>query len=156
MMNKCKFHSQNTEVKLMEFMNSLYLSGMAALEERDQTPDITGEQTYNATYKITRAEVMSLNEFFGGVDRRLLRKKHKTALAYTKQAEEWLESFDANLEDKPEELKRFCEGFVRLLTELHTILHEDTQQKLRDKVLDAMIDAGAKAYFAPEGVVANG
>lgn len=156
MKTKVQFHSQNSEIRLMEFMNSLYLSGMAALEERDETPNLTGEQTYNATYKITRAETMALNEFFGRIDRRLLRKKHKAALEYTKQAEEWLGSFDPDLEDKPAELKRFCEGFVRMLTELHSILHEDTQQKLRDKVLDAMIEAGAKAYFAPQGVEANG
>jgi hypothetical protein len=156
MMSKVKFHSQNSEIKLMEYMNSLYLSGMAALEKRDETPDLTGEQTYNATYKITRAETMALNEFFGGIDRRLLRKKHKAALEYTQQAEEWLASFEPEIDDSPEELKRFCEGFVRMLTELHEILHEDTQQKLRDRVLDTMLDAGAAAYFNPTGAEANG
>ena len=139
MSRKLRMQSQHSELKFMEFLNSIYLSGMAALENRDETPDLTVEQTYNATYKITRSEVISLNKFFENTDKRMLRKKHKSALAYAKEAEAWFETFDHEIEDKPEELERFCHGFVRLMRDMHDILHEDTQQKVRDRIVDSII-----------------
>ena len=77
MSSKLRMQSQHAELRIMEFLNSIYLSGMAALENRDETPDLTIDQTYNATYKITRAEINNLVKFFANADRRSLRKKHR-------------------------------------------------------------------------------
>lgn len=149
MSTKHRFRSQDSELRFMEFLNSVYLSGQAALEEREGSV-LTVEQTYNATYKITRAEIINLNKFFAGVDRRLLRKKHKSALAYTAQAEEWLETFASDLEDDVPELERFCKGFVKFFSEVHSLLHEDTRQRVRDEILDAAVNAAVTTYFASE------
>ena len=145
---KYRMRSQDSELRFTEFLNSIYLSGMAALENRDDTPSLSVEQTYNATYRITRAEVSGLNRFFEGTDKRLLRKKHKTALAYTTQVEEWLESFDEDIEENLPELERFCSGFVVVLREIHSILNEDSQQKLRDRIVEAVIHESVNDHFS--------
>ena len=146
---KYRMRSQDSELRFTEFLNSIYLSGMAALENRDETPNLSVEQTYNATYRITRAEIVGLNNFFEGTDKRLLRKKHKTALRYTAQVQAWLEGFDDDLEENAPELERFCLGFVVLLRELHSILNEDSQQKLRDRIVEAVVSETVSAHFSP-------
>lgn len=157
MSSKLRMQSQHAELRIMEFLNSIYLSGMAALENRDETPDLTIDQTYNATYKITRAEINNLVKFFANADRRSLRKKHRSAIDYAKQMQTWLQSFEAELDGAPEELERFCHGFVRLLKDMHNILNEDTQQKVRDSIVESIIveavssKLGPMAYTGEEG-----
>ena len=137
---KYRLRSQDSELRFTEFLNSIYLSGMAALESRDETPNLSVEQTYNATYMITRAEVAGLNRFFDGVD--------KSALAYTNQVEEWLESFATNIEGDLPELERFCSGFVVVLREIHSILNEESRQKLRDRIVEAVIHESVNDHFS--------
>lgn len=157
MSSKLRMQSQHSELRFMEFLNSIYLSGMAALEERDETPDLSVEQTYNATYKITRTEIIDLVEFFENVDKRTLRKKHKSAVAYAQESKVWFESFANDLEDDNAELERFCRGFVKIIKDMHSILSEDTRQKERDQIVESAIAValagklGPVAYTGEEG-----
>ena len=149
MSSKLRMQSQHSELRFMEFLNSIYLSGMAALENRDETPDLSVEQTYNATYKITRAEVIARNKFFKNTDKRMLRKKHKSLLAYSKELESWFETFDDDIEGDPDQLERFCHGFVRIMKDVHSLLNEDTNQKIRDRIVDTIIAEAVAEKFGP-------
>ena len=149
MSSKLRMQSQHSELRFMEFLNSIYLSGMAALENRDETPDLSVEQTYNATFKITRAEVIELNKFFKNTDKRMLRKKHKSILAYSKELESWFETFDDDIEDDLDQLERFCRGFVRIMKDMHSLLNEDTNQKIRDRIVDTIIAEAVAEKFGP-------
>ena len=145
--HKLRMASSGIELRVAEAINSIYLAGMTSLEHRDETKAITGEQSYNATYKITRVELSQLDDFLDGLDRRMFRKKQRSLADYVKQARSWLGSFGADLEDDEAELERFCRGFVRIIKDMHSIMHEDTRQKLRDRIVEATLDETAGAYF---------
>jgi|TARA_R110000751_G_scaffold230133_1_gene331653 hypothetical protein len=125
----------------MEFMQSLTLSMDACYLDRDKS-DMTPEQNYNATYLLTRLEVAQLVKEFKAIDKRTLRKKQRSFYQYFEPVNKWLEGFPNTLEGEEEELVHFFEGLVKLVSDAHRILHEDTNQQKREWIIK-----GAEVYY---------
>jgi len=143
-------HSSNVELRITETLNSIYLAGMTALEGRNETKAITGEQSYGATYKITRIELTHLDDFLSGLNRSMFRKKQRGAADYIAKAREWVETFPPEIDEDPKEMERFCRGFVKVLSDLHNIMMEDSRQKLRDRIVESVLIGAVGAYFESE------
>ena len=62
-MPKYRVTSEGTELRLMDFMQSIALSMDACYKDKDQT-SLTPEQNYNATYLVTVMEVSKLCKEF--------------------------------------------------------------------------------------------
>ena len=138
---KLAVSTQGTELRLMEFMKSITLS-MDACHLDKETTNLTQVQNYNATYLVTRMEVIQLVEEFRKIDKRGLRKKQKAFYQYFEPVNEWLEGFPDSLEDAPHEMVEFFQGLVRLVSDAHKILHEDTSQRRREWIVK-----GAEVFY---------
>ena len=133
-MPKYRVTSQGTEFRLMDFMQSIALSMDACYKDRDET-NLTPEQNYNATYLVTVMEVTKLCKEFKLINQRCLRKKQKSFYRYFEPVQVWISGFPESIEDSPEETLRFFTGLVKIVEEAHTILNEETNQKLRDQII---------------------
>ena len=118
----------------MDFMQSIALSMDACYKDRDET-NLTPEQNYNATYLVTVMEVTKLCKEFKLINQRCLRKKQKSFYKYFEPVQVWISGFPESIEDSPEETLRFFTGLVKIVEEAHTILNEETNQKLRDQII---------------------
>lgn len=118
----------------MDFMQSIALSMDACYKDRDET-NLTPEQNYNATYLVTVMEVTKLCKEFKLINQRCLRKKQKSFYRYFEPVQVWISGFPESIEDSPEETLRFFTGLVKIVEEAHTILNEETNQKLRDQII---------------------
>lgn len=133
-MPKYRVTSQGTEFRLMDFMQSIALSMDACYKDRDET-NLTPEQNYNATYLVTVMEVTKLCKEFKLINQRCLRKKQKSFYKYFEPVQVWISGFPESIEDSPEETLRFFTGLVKIVEDAHTILNEETNQKLRDQII---------------------
>ena len=133
-MPKYRVTSQGTEFRLMDFMQSIALSMDACYKDRDET-NLTPEQNYNATYLVTVMEVTKLCKEFKLINQRCLRKKQKSFYRYFEPVQVWISGFPESIEDSPEETLRFFKGLVKIVEDAHTILNEETNQKLRDQII---------------------
>ena len=133
-MPKYRVTSQGTEFRLMDFMQSIALSMDACYKDRDET-NLTPEQNYNATYLVTVMEVTKLCKEFKLINQRCLRKKQKSFYKYFEPVQVWISGFPESIEDSPEETLRFFKGLVKIVEDAHTILNEETNQKLRDQII---------------------
>jgi hypothetical protein len=106
----------------------------ACYKDRDET-NLTPEQNYNATYLVTVMEVTKLCKEFKLINQRCLRKKQKSFYRYFEPVQVWISGFPESIEDSPEETLRFFTGLVKIVEEAHTILNEETNQKLRDQII---------------------
>jgi len=118
----------------MDFMQSIALSMDACYKDRDET-NLTPEQNYNATYLVTVMEVTKLCKEFKLINQRCLRKKQKSFYRYFEPVQVWISGFPESIEDSPEETLRFFKGLVKIVEDAHTILNEETNQKLRDQII---------------------
>ncbi len=118
----------------MDFMQSIALSMDACYKDRDET-NLTPEQNYNATYLVTVMEVTKLCKEFKLINQRCLRKKQKSFYRYFEPVQVWISGFPESIEDSPEETLRFFTGLVKIVEDAHTILNEETNQKLRDQII---------------------
>lgn len=118
----------------MDFMQSIALSMDACYKDRDET-NLTPEQNYNATYLVTVMEVTKLCKEFKLINQRCLRKKQKSFYKYFEPVQVWISGFPESIEDSPEETLRFFTGLVKIVEDAHTILNEETNQKLRDQII---------------------
>jgi hypothetical protein len=134
-MPKYRVSSEGTELRLMEFIQSIALSMDACYKDREET-QLTTEQNYNATYLVTRLEVEKLCKEFAVINHRCLRKKQKSFYRYFQPVRAWVTGFPDSIEDNPEEMLRFFKGLVQLVEEAHTILNEETNQKLREQLIE--------------------
>lgn len=133
-MPKYRVTSQGTEFRLMDFMQSIALSMDACYKDRDET-NLTPEQNFNATYLVTVMEVTKLCKEFKLINQRCLRKKQKSFYRYFEPVQVWISGFPESIEDSPEETLRFFTGLVKIVEDAHTILNEETNQKLRDQII---------------------
>ena len=138
---KQKVSTQGTELRLMEFMQSISLSMDACHLDKKEVA-LTSEQNYNATYLVTRMEVRQLVSEFREIDKRTLRKKQRAFYKYFEPVNEWLEAFPDTLEGQPDEMVVFFRGLVKLVNDAHKILHEDTNQRKREWIVK-----GAEVYY---------
>jgi hypothetical protein len=106
----------------------------ACYKDRDET-NLTPEQNYNATYLVTVMEVTKLCKEFKLINQRCLRKKQKSFYKYFEPVQVWISGFPESIEDSPEETLRFFTGLVKIVEDAHTILNEETNQKLRDQII---------------------
>tara|TARA_R100000353_G_scaffold135550_1_gene96193 strand:- start:728 stop:1096 length:369 start_codon:yes stop_codon:yes gene_type:complete len=106
----------------------------ACYKDRDET-NLTPEQNYNATYLVTVMEVTKLCKEFKLINQRCLRKKQKSFYRYFEPVQVWISGFPESIEDSPEETLRFFKGLVKIVEDAHTILNEETNQKLRDQII---------------------
>ena len=134
-MPKYRVTSEGTELRLMEFIQSIALSMDACYKDRDNT-SLTPEQNYNATYLVTRIEVDRLCKEFSVINHRCLRKKQKSFYRYFEPVKVWISGFPDSLESEPQEMIRFFKGLVDMIEEAHVILKEETNQKLRDQLTE--------------------
>lgn len=118
----------------MDFMQSIALSMDACYKDRDET-NLTPEQNFNATYLVTVMEVTKLCKEFKLINQRCLRKKQKSFYKYFEPVQVWISGFPESIEDSPEETLRFFTGLVKIVEDAHTILNEETNQKLRDQII---------------------
>jgi len=118
----------------MDFMQSIALSMDACYKDRDET-NLTPEQNYNATYLVTVMEVTKLCKEFKLINQRCLRKKQKSFYRYFEPVQVWISGFPESIEDSPDETLRFFTGLVKIVEDAHTILNEETNQKLRDQII---------------------
>ena len=142
-MPKYRVTSKSTELRLMEFMQSIALS-MDACHLHKEDVEMTQDQNYNATYLITRLEVQRLVKEFDLINHRNLRKKQASFYRYFQHVNKWLEEFADSLEDDRFEMQRFFVGLIKLIQDAHAILHEDTNQKKRESIIQE-----AMGYFTP-------
>lgn len=134
MAKKLRIPSHHIEIRLAEYLSSIEMSARAAYADRGQT-SLTEAQAYNATFQIVRAETAGIEAFRDSIKRSGLRKKHATFLSYTHQYYAWLQTFPENIVNDEKQLVRFCRGLVVMLSDLHTILIEDTKQEYREEAL---------------------
>lgn len=138
---KQKVSTQGTELRLMEFMQSIALSMDACYLDKGKT-SLTPEQNYNATYLVTRMEVKQLVSEFRKIDKRTLRKKQRAFYEYFEPVNEWLNTFPDTIENAPEEMGVFFRGLVKSIEDAHKILHEETSQRKREWIV-----RGAEVYY---------
>ena len=86
--NKLRVTSKGTELRLMEFMQSIALSMDACYLDNDTTA-LTRDQNYNATFLITRIEVERLCKEFDVINHANLRKKQKSFYSYFQPINLW-------------------------------------------------------------------
>jgi len=134
-MPKYRVTSEGTELRLMDFMQSIALSMDACYKDKDQT-SLTPEQNYNATYLVTVMEVSKLCKEFKLINHRCLRKKQKTFYKFFEPVNVWISGFPESIEQNPQEAIRFFQGLVQIVESAHTILQEDTNQKVRNKLVE--------------------
>ena len=141
---KYRVTSKGTELRLMEFMQSIAMSMDACHVDKERV-ELTQDQNYNATYIVTRLEVERLVKEFDLINHRNLRKKQATFYRYFQPVNEWMQSFADTLEADQKEMRRFFVGLIRLIEDAHNILHEETSQKKRDRIISS-----AEGFFTPK------
>ena len=134
-MPKYRVSSEGTELRLMEFVQSIALSMDACYKDREET-QLTPKQNFNATYLVTRLEVEKLCKEFSIINHSGLRKKQKSFYRYFEPVRVWVSGFPPSIEDDPEAMVKFFSGLVQLIEEAHTILSEETNQKLREQLIE--------------------
>ena len=132
---KYRVTSEGTELRLTEFVHSIALSMDACYIDKDNT-ELSMEQNYNATFLITRVEVEKLCREFAVINHRNLRKKQKSFYRYFEPVRVWITGFPDSIEGNHAEMKRFFTGLVQMIEDAHTILKEETNQKMRDKIIE--------------------
>ena len=132
--NKLRVTSKGTELRLMEFMQSIALSMDACYLDKDTTA-LTRDQNYNASFLITRIEVERLCKEFDVINHANLRKKQKSFYSYFQPINLWVSGFPSTLENDPDGMYKFFSGLVRIIEDAHFILNEDTNQKKRDAII---------------------